>query len=150
RSPVPDRQRRLRLGADRLRRAARGRSPGLSRANAVARPALAGDDAIRSATPGEESVPKDIGVSLENRVGTIEIRRPPNNFFDNALINEIGDAMEAFDGNPDCRAVVLCAEGKAFCAGADFSRRTDPSSTTSTTALPGAKHLYKEATRLFR
>lgn len=91
---------------------------------------------------------KDIGVELTGHVGLIEIRRPPNNFFDNSLINQIGMALEAFDADPKCRSVVLAAQGKNFCAGADFaSRGADPDSTTSN---PGAKHLYKEATRLFR
>jgi enoyl-CoA hydratase/carnithine racemase len=90
----------------------------------------------------------DIGTELAGHVGTIEIRRPPNNFFDNALINQIGAALEMFDADAQCRSVVLCAQGKAFCAGADFSRRADPASTTN--ANPSAKHLYKEATRLFR
>jgi enoyl-CoA hydratase/carnithine racemase len=90
----------------------------------------------------------DIGVELTGHVGVVEIRRPPNNFFDNALINEIGTAFEAFDADPKCRSILFCAEGKAFCAGADFSKRADPGNTTN--ASPNAKHLYKEATRLFR
>lgn len=91
---------------------------------------------------------KDIGVELTGHVGLIEIRRPPNNFFDNSLINQIGMALEAFDADDKCRSVVLAAEGKQFCAGADFaSRGANPDATTNN---PGAKHLYKEATRLFR
>ena len=39
---------------------------------------------------------KDIGVELTGHVGLIEIRRPPNNFFDNSLINQIGMALEAY------------------------------------------------------
>ena len=52
---------------------------------------------------------KDIGVSIAGHVGQIEIQRPPHNYFDNALINQIADALEAFDRDPECRAVVLCA-----------------------------------------
>jgi len=89
---------------------------------------------------------KDIGVTLKDRVGTVEIRRPPNNFFDNALIAEIGEAFEAFDRDPECRALVLAAEGKAFCAGADFANRP----ATGSGNEGSGKHLYKEATRLFR
>jgi enoyl-CoA hydratase/carnithine racemase len=40
---------------------------------------------------------KDIGVSMAGHVGQIEIQRPPHNYFDNALINQIADALEAFD-----------------------------------------------------
>jgi enoyl-CoA hydratase/carnithine racemase len=39
---------------------------------------------------------------------------------------------------------VLCAQGKSFCAGADFANRPQ------TGAAESGKHLYKEATRLFR
>lgn len=88
---------------------------------------------------------KDIGVSLSGHVGLVEIRRPPHNYFDNALINQIGDAFEAFDRDPGCRAVVLCADGKSFCAGADFANRP-----ATGAAGESGKHLYKEATRLFR
>ena len=36
----------------------------------------------------------DIGVELSGHVATIEIQRPPNNFFDMVLINSIADALE--------------------------------------------------------
>ena len=87
---------------------------------------------------------KDIGVSSEGHVGIVEIQRPPHNFFDNSLINQIADAFEAFDRDIDIRAYVLCAQGKSFCAGADFANRPQ------TGAAESGKHLYKEATRLFR
>ena len=87
---------------------------------------------------------KDIGVSSEGHVGIVEIQRPPHNFFDNSLINQIADAFEAFDRDGNIRAYVLCAQGKSFCAGADFANRPQ------TGAAESGKHLYKEATRLFR
>jgi len=90
----------------------------------------------------------DIAVGLADRVGTVEMRRPPDNFFDNALIAEIGAAFEAFDADPECRVIVLAAQGKNFCAGADFSRR--PATGTVEEGGGAQKHLYKEAIRLFR
>ena len=89
----------------------------------------------------------DIGVSIKDHVGQIEIQRPPHNYFDTALINQIADALEEFDRDPACRAVVLCAQGKSFCAGADFANR--PATGAGTEGGSG-KHLYKEATRIFR
>ena len=71
---------------------------------------------------------KDIGVDLEDMVATIEIRRPPHNFFDIELIRQIADACEALDKDPACRAVVLAAQGTAFCAGAKLG--TAPTSRT--------------------
>src|SRR4051812_45988601 len=94
----------------------------------------------------------DIGVELANYVGTIEIRRPPHNFFDIALINQIGDALEAFDRDNNCRAVVLAAQGKSFCAGANFG---DGSALDKSGLRPGevsspVSSLYMQAVRLFR
>jgi enoyl-CoA hydratase/carnithine racemase len=91
----------------------------------------------------------DIGVETAGQLGTIEIRRPPNNFFDRDLIQQIADAAEAFDRDPNVRVVVLTAQGKNFCAGADFANRPE----TGTTSEQGGgfkKHLYKEGIRLFR
>src|SRR5579883_946588 len=89
----------------------------------------------------------DIDVQLSGHVATVEIRRPPHNFFDNALINQIADAFEALDRDTRCRAVVLAAAGKSFCAGADLPNRTE---TGAASEGGRAKHLYKEAVRLFR
>lgn len=88
---------------------------------------------------------KDITVETDGHVSTITIRRPPFNFFDNALIREIAAAFEAADRDPNIRALVLAAEGKAFCAGADLVNRADTG-----TVAEGGQHLYKEAARLFR
>ncbi len=88
----------------------------------------------------------DIGVSSAGPVLTVEIQRPPHNFFDRDLIEQIADAFEAADQDDSIRAIVLAAQGKSFCAGADFSRRRDGQPSES-----GAKrHLYKEAIRLYR
>ena len=56
-----------------------------------------------------------------------------------------GAANEAFDrlaGNRQCRAIVLASEGKSFCAGADFSRR-------SAGGRGSGAGLYRAAVRLF-
>jgi len=91
----------------------------------------------------------DIATDLTDHVGLIEIRKPPHNFFDVSLINQIADALAAFDANPACRAVVLAAQGKAFCAGADFANRPDTGTVSETEGVV-VKHLYKEAVRIFR
>jgi enoyl-CoA hydratase/carnithine racemase len=97
---------------------------------------------------------KDIGVETHGHVALIEIRRPPNNFFDIALIQEIASALETLDETSDIRAVVLAAQGKAFCAGANFG---DGSTLDKEGQRPGelnreaaVKHLYLEGNRLFR
>ena len=62
----------------------------------------------------------DIGIEKSGHVALVEIRRPPSNFFDIPLIKEIAGAFESFDDDIHVRAVVLAAQGKAFCAGANF------------------------------
>ena len=57
---------------------------------------------------------------LDNFVAVCEINRAPNIFFDQALIADLANAFEAIDQNPATRAIVLCSQGKHFCAGANF------------------------------
>ena len=98
----------------------------------------------------------DIGVEIHGHVGLIEIRRPPLNFFDISLINQIADALEAFDRNIEIRASVLAAQGKAFCAGANFNdpaRQAQEASTAKgdpADSLGPINHLYLQAVRIFR
>jgi 2-(1,2-epoxy-1,2-dihydrophenyl)acetyl-CoA isomerase len=78
-----------------------------------------------------------------DHVATVEIGRPPDNFFDTELISSLGDAYEWLDEQPDFRAAVLCSAGKHFCAGADFTGRSGRS------RMGGAGELYAAAARLF-
>jgi len=95
---------------------------------------------------------QDIGIERTGFVALIELRRPPNNFFDIALIREIADALEVLDADNGCRAVVLAAQGKAFCAGANFGDGStlDREGQRPGEQTQGVKHLYQEAVRLFR
>src|SRR6266852_497820 len=92
----------------------------------------------------------DIGVSQDGLVATVEMRRPPHNFFDSELIADIGEAFERLDADPGCRAIVLAAEGRSFCAGADFSKRMETGTVAEGSRSGAGRHLYKEAIRLFR
>jgi enoyl-CoA hydratase/carnithine racemase len=94
----------------------------------------------------------DIGIEKRGHVAVVEIRRPPNNFFDIPLIKEIAGAFESFDDNINIRAVVLAAQGKAFCAGANFGDGStlDPQGRRPNEPGPGVAPLYVEGNRLFR
>jgi enoyl-CoA hydratase/carnithine racemase len=83
----------------------------------------------------------DVTVALDAHVATVEIHRPPNNYFDVALIRELVDAAFALDDDPACRAILLCAEGKNFCAGADLGPQSDLVDQTA--------DLYAQAVQLF-
>src|SRR5271169_4916659 len=93
---------------------------------------------------------KDIGVEKTGHVALVEIRRPPHNYFDIALFRELATAFEALDGDPGCRALVLAAQGKAFCAGANFGNDDRDGGALLSGPRPGAAHLYIEGNRLVR
>ncbi|MDR3467460.1 MAG: enoyl-CoA hydratase/isomerase family protein [Xanthobacteraceae bacterium] len=98
---------------------------------------------------------RDIAIEQNGFVATIEIRRPPLNFFDIALIRQIADALDEIDADPGLRATVLAAQGKAFCAGANFNDPARQDSEAAAKADPAASlgpinHLYQEAVRIFR
>ena len=99
---------------------------------------------------------KDIAVETKGHIAIIEIRKPPLNFFDILLIQQIANALDEIDANPEMRATVLAAQGKAFCAGADFgdpNRKETVAATKSNDPadnLGSIGHLYIEAVRIFR
>ena len=88
----------------------------------------------------------DLTVDIDRHVATVEIHRPPNNFFDYDLIHEIANVYERLDADPRCRAIVLCSEGRHFCAGADFSAREK---WNRERLDQQAGRLYVEAVRVF-
>jgi len=67
----------------------------------------------------------DVNVEVKDFVAVVEIARPPHNFFDFALIGNLATIFEALQERADCRAIVLCAQGKSFCAGANFGDGSD-------------------------
>jgi enoyl-CoA hydratase/carnithine racemase len=94
----------------------------------------------------------DIGIEKTGHVALVEIRRPPNNFFDIPLIKDIAGAFESVDEDSNIRAIVLAAQGKAFCAGANFGDGSalDAQGRRPNEPGPGVAPLYIEGNRLFR
>lgn len=82
----------------------------------------------------------------EGAVARLTLSRPPNNFLDVTLVAGVADALLALDEDPSCRVVLLAAEGRHFCAGADFSRRTDGAGAARHPV--SGRTLYQEACRL--
>ncbi|MFE7566782.1 enoyl-CoA hydratase/isomerase family protein [Streptomyces sp. NPDC057539] len=75
----------------------------------------------------------------KDRVALLEIQRGPNNFFDDALLTELADSLLELDEDKNVTAVVLCSEGKHFCAGADLRGQDEAS----------IRRTYRQAYRLF-
>ncbi len=86
---------------------------------------------------------------LDGHVAQCEIQRPPNNFFDHQLIMDLADCFEDIDEVKDIRAIVLCADGKHFCAGANFGS-SDRAAELEKRTADDRNPLYDEAVRLFR
>ena len=91
-----------------------------------------------------EQIFGDVGVTRHGHVAVVEMRRPPHNFFDVQLVSQLADAFEALDADDGCRALVLAAQGKSFCAGANFDQNSLADYQTG-----GRNALYDEAYRLF-
>jgi len=72
-------------------------------------------------------------------VAVVCLHRPPNNYFDTELIDSVASAYEELGRSGWCRAVVLAAEGRHFCAGLDFAAN----------AGQDIAALYRAALRLF-
>jgi enoyl-CoA hydratase/carnithine racemase len=82
----------------------------------------------------------DVSVTPEgDHIALVRLCRPPHNFFDTVLISELAEAYEDLGASDWCRAIVLAAEGKNFCAGLDFSEN----------ANQDIDALYRHALRLF-
>ncbi|WP_051062166.1 enoyl-CoA hydratase/isomerase family protein [Ilumatobacter nonamiensis] len=94
--------------------------------------------------PPVEALDRDVAVTIDDdaHIAIVEVRRGPHNFFDLDVLTRLAEATEEL-AQGDTRAVVLCAEGKNFCAGADFSGRDGE------LRREGAPHIYDMAIRLF-
>jgi enoyl-CoA hydratase/carnithine racemase len=84
--------------------------------------------------------------SAAEHVAIVEFGEPPHNFFDVDVIIAIANAYAKLSADKSCRAIILCSEGKHFCAGANFRRAELPNSQAGTEPKP---HLYVAAQRLF-
>jgi 2-(1,2-epoxy-1,2-dihydrophenyl)acetyl-CoA isomerase len=94
--------------------------------------------------PATDVVGPDLVVTrTDDHVVTIELDRAPDNYLDIDLVRDVADVLVELESDPDCRAIVLAARGKHFCAGARL--------TTSAENLPtgDTNPLYDEVVRLF-
>lgn len=62
-----------------------------------------------------------VGVEITGNVAVIELQAPPHNFLTPTLVHSVADALESFEHDARVSAAVLCAQGRSFCAGANFS-----------------------------
>ena len=85
-----------------------------------------------------------VTLGREGHVAIVELHDPPANFFDRDLLAAIADAGQEATAD-GARSIVLCSEGRHFCAGA---RLADASGTVDPRASAAA--VYEQAKRIFR
>jgi long-chain acyl-CoA synthetase len=79
--------------------------------------------------PAEEAAhPMDkyesIRVTREGHVAQLELHRPDRiNALGKSMLEEINDAMDALEANPEVRAIVLCGAGRGFSSGFDLKEQ---------------------------
>ena len=82
---------------------------------------------------------------LEGHVLVVTIDKPPFNHVSVDLMSDLALCLEAGDKELRVRASVIQCDGKAFCAGADF---TNPNDSVGG-GMKGINALYDQAVRLF-
>jgi enoyl-CoA hydratase/carnithine racemase len=80
-----------------------------------------------------------VTTTRRDQVAIVEMHRPPHNFFDEELLGDLAQSLLAIDEDREVRSVVLCSEGKHFCAGADLRDATPAS----------IRRIYRQAFALF-
>jgi methylglutaconyl-CoA hydratase len=66
-------------------------------------------------------MPSTLKISISHRVGVVWMTRAEvRNAFNETTIAELTETFRTLGADPDVRAIVLAAEGPAFCAGADL------------------------------
>ncbi|MGH9029207.1 MAG: enoyl-CoA hydratase/isomerase family protein [Acidimicrobiales bacterium] len=89
----------------------------------------------------------EVGVSIESRVATVTLRRPPHNLLTEPSLRSLADAVEGLAGR--AHAAVLCSEGRSFCAGANFRSAEAPDPTRATSFKESTGAFYVQAARIF-
>jgi enoyl-CoA hydratase/carnithine racemase len=86
-----------------------------------------------------------VQVATDGHVAVVTLNNPPHNFMTASLMKDLADTCDRLDADNGIRAVVLQAEGKSFCAGADLSAPPDGQSSVLEEIHP----LYRHAVRLY-
>jgi 2-(1,2-epoxy-1,2-dihydrophenyl)acetyl-CoA isomerase len=76
----------------------------------------------------------------DDRVAVVQFDNPPYNYFDIGMLRELADVYERLGAEHDARAIVLCSDGRHFCAGADFGEGKEIS----------VQDVYAQAYRMFK
>jgi enoyl-CoA hydratase/carnithine racemase len=91
-----------------------------------------------------------LGLEMREHVAVVTFSSPPANFLDLKSIREYRQLLQWLDSEPDCRAIVLAARGKVFCAGADFGAAgVEPENGSDLFGAGAIGEFYEQAMALF-
>ena len=88
-----------------------------------------------------------VETTIDGHVALVTMRRPPHNLLTVPMLAELADQFEGLDGR--ARVAVLAAEGKSFCAGADFKSEVAPDPTAGASFEQTTAAFYAQALRVF-
>ena len=88
---------------------------------------------------------ENVTAAIVGHVAVVTFGRDPNNHVSVDMMRDLADCLEAVDAGRQARAIVLQADGKNFCAGADFTTPGD----SVAGGMGGISVLYEQAVRLF-
>ncbi len=83
-------------------------------------------------------------VATEGFVAVVTMARPPHNSISQEMARDLADTLQALDLDETIRCVVLAAEGRSFCAGADLSSAFE----NIEESIASTKRFYAEVVRL--
>ncbi len=89
----------------------------------------------------------EVTATVQGHVGEIRFAKPPYNYACPDLLRRIADQIDAMDADPAVRCILLSADGKSFCAGADLA---GDKSIAASDGMDSITLLYQQALRLFR
>jgi enoyl-CoA hydratase/carnithine racemase len=87
-----------------------------------------------------------VRVEVVGNVAVVTMDRPPHNFVSVGFMRNLADSFDAADADPNIRCIVMQAEGKSFCAGADFADKSSDGPAVDERGIPS---LYAEAVRIY-
>jgi enoyl-CoA hydratase/carnithine racemase len=88
-----------------------------------------------------------VETTIDGDVAVVTMRRPPHNLLTVPMLRSLADHLEALHGR--CRAAVVAAEGRSFCAGADFRSESAPDPAAGRTFERTTAAFYAQALRVF-
>ncbi|MCT2399632.1 enoyl-CoA hydratase/isomerase family protein [Novosphingobium mangrovi (ex Huang et al. 2023)] len=89
----------------------------------------------------------EVSTKRHGNIGEIHFSAPPHNFASPPLLGAIADSIDAMDADSDIRCILLTAEGRSFCGGANLA---GDESVQGSSGMDEIGRLYENATRIFR